>query len=210
MEKVIIIGAGGHAKVVADIIFRCGGTVQGFLDDGIAAGNIILGKPVFGKIADIEKYKNDYSFIVGIGDNKTRERIANGNELRWYTAVHPSAVVAGSVQIGEGSVIMPNAVINVSSKIGKHAIINTGAIVEHDNLIGDYAHISPNAVLGGNVSVGKRTHIGIGAAVKNNIAICPDCIIGVGSVVVKNIEESGTYMGVPAKKRGNERNTNIS
>ena len=189
-KNVIIIGAGGHGKVIRDIVTACGDEFLGFLD---ADQN----KKTIGKPEDYKKYPDAF-FVIGIGDAKIRERISVF-DCRWYTAVHPSAVVSPSAKLGEGTVVMPNAVINADAKIGKHAIINSGAIVEHDNKIDDYAHISPGAKLGGTVSVGKGTHIGIGATVRNNIAICGDCIVGAGAVVVKNIDIKGIYKGIPAR-----------
>ena len=112
--------------------------------------------------------------------------------------------------IEEGTVIMANACINSSAKIGKHCIINTGAIIEHDNIIEDYVHISPNVSLGGTVKVGENTHIGIGSTVKNNLEICKNCTIGAGALLVKNIEEEGTYVGVPAKKKRTKNNEDNS
>ena len=96
---------------------------------------------------------------------------------------------------------MAGAVINVCSTVGMHCIINTGSIVEHDNVVGDYVHISPNVALGGTVHIGNSTHMGIGATVSNNISICDNCMIGAGAVVVRDVKESGTYMGVPARKK---------
>ena len=189
-KDVIVIGAGGHGKVIADIIAARGDNFLGFLDDDES-------KKTLGKIADCESYA-DCLFVIGIGNPKIREKVSN-LPCKWYTAVHPSAVVSPSAEIGEGTVVMPNAVINADAKIGRHAIVNSTAVVEHDNEIADFAHISVGAKLGGTVKVGKRTHIGIGAAVKNNIDICEDCIIGAGAVVVKNIEKQGIYKGVPAR-----------
>lgn len=189
-KDIIVIGAGGHGKVIADIITACGDRFLGFLDDDIT-------KNPLGKIADYEKY-SDALFVIGIGNPEIRERVSK-LPCKWYTAVHPSAVVSPSAKIGEGTVIMPNAVVNADAKIGRHAIINSTAVVEHDNEIDDYAHISVGAKLGGTVKIGKRTHIGIGATVKNNTDICADCIIGAGAVVVKNIEKQGIYKGIPAR-----------
>ena len=203
-NKVVIIGAGGHAKVIADIIEKSGDIVYGFLDDTLKKNDIILNKyKIIGDLNNrfpLSITNHDLKFIIAIGDNKTRKNIAEKADLNYYTAIHPTAQIGLDVRISEGTVIMANAVINSSSKIGKHAIINTGAIVEHDNDIENYAHISPNATLGGTVKVGECTHIGIGATVKNNITICENCRIGAGAVVVKNIEEEGTYIGVPARK----------
>lgn len=199
-EKVIIIGASGHGKVIADIIIKSGDEVIGFLDDGVEKGTIVAGIEVLGKTDDYTNFE-DCRFVIAIGNPNIRKRIAEKLSVSWYTAVHPQAVISSlGVEIGEGSVIMANAVVNSSAKIGRHCIINTAAVVEHDNVLGDYVHISPTAVLAGGVRVGKMAHIGIGACVKNNLDITDECVIGAGAAVVKNITESGTYVGVPAKK----------
>lgn len=196
-EQVIIIGGGGHAKVVIDCIIASGDFVLGILDDALETGSQVLNIPVLGKTADYKK-DTDKQFIIAIGNNAIRRHIAESMHVRWYTAIHPHAMVSNFAQIDEGSVVLANAVINAGASIGKHCIINTGAIVEHDNRIADYVHLSPAASLGGTVSVGEETHIGIGAAVRNNINICGGCTIGAGAVVVKDITEPGTYVGVPA------------
>lgn len=199
-RKIVIIGASGHGKVIADIIIKSGDKVVGFLDDGVKKGSIVTGIEVLGKIEDFTKFK-ECEFIIAIGNPNIRKKIANDLPVKWYTAVHPNAVISSlDVKIGEGTVVMANAVINSGAQIGGHCIINTGAIVEHDNILYDYVHISPNATLAGTVSVGEMTHIGVGACVKNNTNIAPNCIIGAGAVVVKDISESGTYIGVPARK----------
>lgn len=199
-ERVIVLGGGGHAKVVIDCIQCAGDMVVGVLDDNLAIGSTVLDVPVLGKTADYRKF-TDKKFIIAIGNNAVRRRFAESMDVEWYTAVHPRAVVSQYAKLGTGSVVMPNAVINVGAEVGNHCIINTGAIVEHDNRIGDYVHISPAAALGGTVSIGANTHVGIGAAVKNNIQICSDTVIGAGAVVVKNITESGTYVGIPARRK---------
>ena len=203
-KNVVIIGAGGHAKVIADIIKKSGDTIVGFLDDNKKIGeHIILNYKVIGNLADrisISKSNPDYEFIIAIGDNKKRKEISQLFKLKFYTAIHPSVQIGLDVEIQEGTVIMANACINSSAKIGKHCIINTGAIIEHDNIIEDFVHISPNVALGGTVKIGKSTHVGIGSTIKNNITICENCKIGVGAVVVKDIEKEGTYIGVPAER----------
>ena len=200
-DSVIIIGAGGHGKVIADIIESNGNYVKGFLDDNDnVQGKSIIGFPVLGKTADYVNYQ-DCEFVIAVGNPNVRQKIADALDVKWHTAVHPRAVISKlDVEIGEGTVIMANAVVNPSAKIGKHCIINTGAVVEHDNILRDYVHISPNAVLSGTVTVGKATHIGAGACTKQVINIAPNCIIGAGSVIVKDITESGTYVGNPARK----------
>lgn len=193
-RNVVIVGASGHGRVIADIVQACNDTIVGFLDDD-------ENKETLGKIADWEKYK-DNEFIIGIGDSEIRERISGMMDgVRWYTAIHPSAIVSSTAIIGEGTAIMPNAVVNAGSIIGRHTIINSGAIVEHDNQIGDFSHISVGAKLGGTVNIGNHTWVGIGAVVGNNKSVCGNCIIGAGAVVVKDIMEAGVYLGVPAKRR---------
>lgn len=201
MDKgIIILGAGGHAKVIADILIKRNESLIGFLDDNIPIGTKVLSDySVIGRIDDCINFDDSY-FIIGIGNNKIRKTIAENFTLNWHTAIHPTAVIASGIKIGEGSVIMANSVINIDTKIGCHAIVNTASIVEHDDIIGDYVHISPNATLGGTVSVGEGSHIGIGAVVKNNINICNNCVIGAGGVVVKDLKKEGTYVGVPARE----------
>lgn len=198
-KKVVIIGAGGHGRVVADIADSCGDTVIGFLDDS--------GKPndkvnVIGTSADAVKYcGSETELFVAIGNCKVREKIMNSlPDAKWYTAIHPSAVISPSSVIGDGTCIMPNAVINNSAVIGKGCIINTCASVDHDDIIGDYVHISCGARLAGTVTVGNSSWVGIGSTVSNNISIGSDIMIGAGAVVVKDITEEGTYIGVPARK----------
>lgn len=199
-EGVIVIGGGGHAKVVIDCIQSAGDTVAGILDDGLPKESTVLGIPVLGSTFDYRKYA-DIKFIIAIGSNAVRRKIAESMEVDWYTAVHPQAVISRYARIGAGSVVLANAVIHTEATVGRHCIVNTGAIIEHDNRLGEYVHISPAAALGGTVCVGNETHIGIGAVVRNNVEICDSCVIGAGAVVVKNITESGTYVGVPAHQK---------
>lgn len=198
-KNVIIIGAGGHGKVVADVVRCSGNRVLGFLDDSPQAPEQVAGIPVLGGVNTWQSYP-DAEFLIAIGSAAARKRIAEAMPgVQWHTAIHPGAVVSGmEVTIGEGTVIAAGAVVNPGASIGRHCIINTGAIVEHDNILSDYVHISPAAALGGTVTVGESTHVGIGAVVKNNIRICPDCVIGAGAAVVRDLTESGVYVGVPA------------
>ena len=204
-KKVVIFGAGGHAKVIADIIKKNGDEVVGFLDDNQSIqGNIIFdNKKVIGTTQelDVNKYEDCY-FCVGIGNNKIRRKIANKySRLNWYTAIHPNAIIANEVYIEEGTVIMAGAVINPGTKIGKHCIINTCSSLDHDNVIEDYVHISPGAHLAGTVKICEGTWICAGVTVINNISIGKNNTIGAGATVISNIEESeSTFVGVPSKK----------
>jgi sugar O-acyltransferase (sialic acid O-acetyltransferase NeuD family) len=200
-QQVIVIGAGGHGKVIADMIRSCGDTVLGFLDDSLPPPETVCGIPVLGKTEDYVNYP-DAQFVIAIGNGFVRQRVAQRLEgVKWYTAIHPSAVVSPmGTAIGEGTVVMAGAVINPCAVIGKHCIINTGSSVDHDNCIGDYTHISVGATLAGTVTVGNTVWVGAGAVVSNNISICDGCMIGAGAVVIRNIDKTGTYVGVPARK----------
>lgn len=199
MNRLIIIGAGGHGKVVADNAVKNGYTDIQFVDD--RATGICMGFPIVGRCADLVRLDDGATdFVIGIGNNTVRQALARKYDVNWVSLVHPSAQIGLQVSIGKGTVVMAGAVINACAAVGEHCIINTGAIVEHDNSIGDYAHISPGTALGGTVQIGALTHVGIGAVVRNNIQICGGSTIGAGAVVVRNIQDSGTYIGVPARK----------
>lgn len=197
MKKVIIIGAGGHGKVAADIIRLSGDEVVGFLDDKPSEN--FVGFNVIGNTDDIGKW-SDCLYFAAVGSAEIRKKIMKNN-VSWYTAIHPTAVIANDVKTGEGTLFAANSVVNSGSKIGNGCIINTSATVDHDCMLEDFVHISPGAHLSGLVRVGAKTWIGVGACVVNNVEICGDCIIGAGAVVIRNIVETGTYVGVPAKKR---------
>lgn len=200
MKKVIIIGASGFGKLVADIVLNSGDEVKGFLDDNPDIGDVFFDRPVLGKTSDFVNYP-DCEFIVSIGKPEIREMIVNRmTDVEWYTAIHPKAVISPfGTRIGKGSVVLPGAVIDPYVQIGDFCLINCNAVVGHDSVISDYVHISVGTNIAGTVNIGKGTWVGIGASVSNNISICGGCMIGAGAVVVKDITEKGTYVGVPAK-----------
>jgi len=199
MNKLLIIGASGHGKVVADIAAHCGYKDIAFLDDDTSL-KYCLDYPVIGVSADAEKYI-DADFFVAIGNPKIREKMQKKlAEMNIVSLIHPDAVIAPNVVIGKGTAVMAGTVINTGSDIGEGCIINTGATVDHDNRIEDYVHVSVGSHLAGTVTVGKSTWVGVGVVVSNNVNICGGCTIGAGAVVVKVISEPGTYVGVPAKR----------
>lgn len=198
MNQVIIIGAGGHGRVIADIVLHSGDKLLGFLDDNRTEP--VWGYPVLGKIRDWRLYGENAAFVLGIGNNAVREQLSKKITGPWYTAVHPSAQIGTDVTIGDGTVVMAHASINPGVRISAHCIINTGAVVEHDNILEDFVHVSPNATLCGTVQIGHDTHVGAGVVIKNNCAVCPGCTLGAGTVVVRDITEPGTYAGVPARR----------
>lgn len=202
MKKLIIIGAGGHGKVAADIAIRMGCYSEiAFLDD--ADIQMSMGIPVIGKADEYEKWISEAEFFVAIGDSTLRQKymdLLTAKKVHIATLIHPNAVIGSSVKIGKGTVVMAGSVINPDTVIGDGVILNTASSVDHDNRIGDYCHIAVGAHTAGNVTVHEHTWIGAGAVIKNNLTICADCVIGAGAVVVKNIEEAGTYIGIPAKR----------
>jgi len=202
-NKLIIIGASGHGKVVADIAIKMNKWQSiAFLDDDESI-KTSMGLEVIGNTADAFTYKDEADFFVAIGSNVTREKIQEkliDEGLNVVSLIHPSAVIGTDVEIGIGTVVMAGVVINSSTRIGKGCIINTSSSLDHDNVIEDYVHISPGVKTAGNVRVGKASWLGIGGVVSNNVNICRGCKVGAGAVVVKAITEPGTYVGVPVRK----------
>lgn len=195
-NQLVIIGAGGHGKVCADIAKKCGYEKILFLDDADAPG-------VAGKVADFTRYIETADFFVAIGSTAIREKITKellASNAIIATLIHPSAVVADGASFGAGTVVVAGAVINPDARIGAGVIINTCASVDHDCVIGDYTHVAAGAHICGTVVVGTHTWIGAGATVINNISICADCVIGAGAVMIHSAEEPGTYIGVPGKR----------
>lgn len=198
----VVYGASGHGKVVADAARAAGLHVDGFVDDDVSKhGTTFFGALVLGGRAWLEE-RRDVDVAWGIGSNRVRESLhARVVSLghRAATIVHPRANVALSARIGEGTVVFAGTTVNADAAVGVGAILNTGAIIEHDCVIGDFAHVSPGARLGGGVTVGARTHIGIGATVIQLIEIGADAVVGAGSVVVRNLPPSVVAYGVPAR-----------
>lgn len=202
-NKLMIIGAGGHGKVVANIAKLNGYTEIYFLDDDTSKEYIGEYK-IVGTINDIDKYKDEYNFFVAIGDNEIRERISSKlseSSIKQPVLVHPSAVIDETVQFSEGIVVMANVVINADTKISRGVIINTSSSVDHDCTIDEFTHICPGVHIAGTVNIGKNVWIGIGSSIINNVSVCDNCIIGAASIVVKDIDAKGTYFGCPARKQ---------
>ncbi|NLP51840.1 acetyltransferase [Bacillus sp. RO1] len=202
-NKLLIIGASGHGKVVADIALKMNKWQNvKFLDDDKSIKSS-MGLKVIGTSDDVFTHIDEYDIFVGIGNNATRQKIHEMLETFGASIpvlIHPDAVIGNQVEIGNGTAVMAGAVVNCCSKIGKSCIINTSSTIDHDNNIEDFVHISPGAHLAGAVKVGKGSWLGIGSLVSNNINITNGCKVGAGSVVVKDIDEPGVYVGVPAKK----------
>ena len=194
----VLIGAGGHALVVAEAAEMAGFHVLGAYDDDTAAAafRIMRIKNLGPLQSEIAK---SAPFILALGDLKLRRRILNrplpGSAAR---VLHPKAIAHTSARIGAGVYIGPAAVVHTFAEIGPHAIINSGAIVEHECTVGENSHIAPGAVLGGRVRIGPDTLIGLGARVLPNLTIGRGCTIGAGAVVVRDVPDRSTLKGVPA------------
>ena len=203
-NKLIIIGASGQGKVVADIALKLNEYEEiVFLDDNENTEEC-MGIPVKGKSSDMEQYVDEADFFVAIGNAKVRKKLTEQLKVLGATIpvlIHPNAVIGEWVTIGEGTVIMAGAVVNPNCVIGKGCIVNTCSSVDHDCCIGDYVHVAVGTHIAGTVKIKDNTFIGAGVTIKNNVNVCCDCIIGAGAVVVKDIEETGTYVGVPARRR---------
>ncbi len=210
MKKIYIIGAGGHAKVIADIVLKRKELLSeklelmGFFDDKEDKSELIFGKPILGNIDEIEKItqNKEIYFIIGIGNNKIRKLIFEKYKLNYYTAIHPNSIIGNEVKLGIGTVVMAGAIINSYTIIGEHSIFNTGAVIDHECNIGSYSHICPRVAIAGNVAVGQETWVGIGSIVKQGIIIGNKVMIGAGSLVLKNIEDKKLAYGHPCVEIG--------
>lgn len=206
---VIGFGAGGHAKVVIDILQQDGTyRLRGLLDcDTSLIGKSILGIPVLGQDERVHELKQqgvEY-FFIGLGGAKSLKprrklyELALQNGLKPLSIIHRSAIIAGSAALGSGITVMAGAVINADTVIGASVIVNTGAVVEHDCLIGDHVHIATGAMVLGGVQIGSGTLIGAGAIIRQGIRIGFNVIVGAGAVVVNNVPEGTTVIGIPAR-----------
>lgn len=192
MKSIYIYGASGHGIVVADIAKSCGYEDIVFIDDG---------ENGYDSFEDI-KENNHIPIAFGIGCNKTREKLSEKVQNRGFkviSLIHPSSIIADTVEIEYGTVIMPNVVVNGKTSIGKCVILNTGSIIEHECNIESFVHISPKVALAGNVIVKANTHIGIGSIVIQEKTIGKNSVIGAGSVVVNNIPDNVKAYGNPCK-----------
>lgn len=204
---VLVIGGGGHAKVLIEALLAGSALVAGIVDaDPARVGESVLGVPVLGGDEVVEQFPPGEILLVnGIGSVRSpelRKRIFERFTSRGYSfaaVVHPSAVIAGDVQLGAGAQVMAGAVIQPGAVIGRNAIVNTRAAVDHDCRIGDHCHLAPGVTLSGDVVVGEAAHIGTGATVIQGITIGDGSTVGAGAVVVRDVPPGVTVTGVPAK-----------
>jgi sugar O-acyltransferase (sialic acid O-acetyltransferase NeuD family) len=204
MRRLLVLGAGGHGKVVADAASagRRWAVIE-FLDDRYPEHAVLEDWKVVARSADIAGViAADDEVIVAIGDNARRlavidELLSRG--ISPATVTHPAAVVSPRASLAPGCVVFAGAVINAGASLGRGCIVNTGAIVDHDCRLDDAVHVAPGAALGGNVRVGRRSWVGIGASVRHGISIGSDTMIGAGAAVVADIGDNVVAVGVPAR-----------
>ena len=204
--KIVVFGAGGHAKVVVDVLAQMKRyEVVALLDDSVELhGTRRWGFPVWGgrEQFPVLRKRGVTGLIVGVGDNRLRQSVyeeAAKAGVKLITAVHPSAQIGSRVNIGAGSLLVAGTVINVDAIIGENVIINTGVTVDHDCRIGAHAHLSPGVHLAGGVTVGELTHIGIGAVVLPNAQVGRACIVGAGAIVRESIPDGAVVAGNPTR-----------
>ena len=192
----ILIGASGHAKVIIDILEKSGIEVNFLVDANTGIQNLLGYRVIPENELKVEK---EHEFILSIGANEIRKRIAEEKKLNYGWAIHPSTILADDVTIDFGTVTMAGSIINSSTSIGKHCIINTGATVDHDCVLEDYVHISPNTTLCGSVKVGEGAHVGAGATIIPNISIGKWVTIGAGSVIISDVPDHAVVVGNPGR-----------
>ena len=203
--KIVVIGRGGHSRVVSDtVLTNQGYEIVGFLDDKYDDVRLI-NNTFCGPISSAKKLVEniyDIKFVIAIGDNKIRESIFRRLNLPkeyFPSFIHSSAVISPSAKIGYGTVIMPNTVLNADTIIGNHSIINTSSTIEHNSIIGDFTHISPGVTLTGAIKIGDGVHIGAGSTIIPNIKVGNWSIIGAGATVINDIPPFSTAVGIPAR-----------
>lgn len=198
--RVVVIGAGGHAKVVLATLQACGHTVGAVFDDDPSKwGGDLLGVTVRGGVAQLAGMSGVRA-VIAVGDNAARAAIAERlPAVEWLTLVHPAAHVHPSVQLGPGTVVFAGAVIQPESRIGAHVIVNTSASVDHDCVVGDFTHLAPGVHLAGSVRAGRGVFLGIGGVVAPGLRIGDWTTVGAGAAVLTDLPERITAVGVPAR-----------
>lgn len=207
--RVLGLGAGGHAKVVIDILRRMGGfEIVGLLDPKADLwGEKLLNVPILGGdelLQDLleEGVRGGFIGLGGVGDTSPRRHLyerARRNGLELVDAIDPAAVVSATAEVGHGPTVMAGAIINAAARLGDNVIVNTSATIEHDCIIGDHVHIATGARLASTVRVGQGAHVGIGASIRQGIRIGANAIVGAGAAVVHDVPDRVVVVGVPAR-----------
>ena len=204
MNGLLIIGAGGHGKVIADIASALGKWDQiAFVDDKYPDLTQVLDWPVIGGMEDFRNHREVYPDVfVAVGDNAVRQKITIWSEEAGFhlpTLIHPRAAVSRLAVIGAGTIINSQSAVNANATIGKGCIVNTGATVGHDCVLGDFVHVAPGASLAGETVIGDGCWIGMRSAVIEQLTVGKGVVIGAGAVVTRNIPDNKLVVGIPAK-----------
>lgn len=192
-KKFGIIGAGGHAKVVIEILEEMGNTVISVTDHNRLISELL------GYSVSPDQPLADLDVLVAIGNNAARKKIVSETTCNFGIAIHPKANISSRCSMGKGTVVMAGVTINSGAQIGAHCIINTNASIDHDCEIADFVHISPGASLAGNVSVGEGTHIGMGSSIIQGVSVGKWVTIGAGTVILSDVPDHAVVVGVPGK-----------
>lgn len=189
----IIYGASGHGKVIADILKKNDISDIVFWDDNFNA------KVSGYKVEKPLSIYDEVRVLIAVGNNLIRKEIVDKSDFSYAKAIHPNAIIAENVSIQDGSVVMAGAVVNPSTTIGKHCILNTSCSIDHDCQIEDYVHVSPNATLSGEVKVGEGSWIGAGATIIQGVSIGKWAIVGAGAVILNDVPDGATVVGNPGR-----------
>jgi UDP-perosamine 4-acetyltransferase len=209
MTKLVLIGGGGHCKVVVDHLKLLNMDILGILDDDPAAlGREILGVKVIGRVDELPTYRGRVDFtVIAITDPMTRKILddkCKGASIETIGFIHPKAVISPWANISGKAQVCAGSIINPEAELHDHAIINTGAVVEHDCVVGQYCHIAPGVRLMGKVRIGPLSMIGASATVLQNLTVGGRSVVGAGALVLNNVEEGTKYLGLPARKVGGQ------
>ena len=200
---VLVLGAGGHAKVVIELLRACGFEIAGVLDADTSP-RTVLGAPLLGSDAELGRLRGEglAQAFVALGANAVRARVAGQVRAQGYrlvNAIHPGAALSPSLVLGEGVAIMAGACLNAEARVGDLAIVNTNACIDHDGDLGEACHVAPGCALAGNVSVGARAFLGAGCTAIPGVSVGADTTVGAGSVIVRDLPAGVVAYGSPAR-----------
>lgn len=207
--RVVLLGGGGHARVVLDCLLLCAETeIMGVLDANPSRmGGYVFGVPVLGNdelLAELVE-RGATHFVVGlggVGDNGPRRRLFEvglAKGLRPLSVRHPSAIVSPRAQVGEGCQLLPGCIVNAGAVLGRNVLVNSAAVVEHDCAVADHAHLATGSRLASTVRVGEGAHVGAGAVVRQCVSVGAHAVVGAGAVVIRDVPEWAVVAGVPAR-----------